>query len=91
MKKPQADQVDQLLRQGLLSPPDDFTERVMSAIQRDSTTSPRALDRNAQTKLMNNNRVRAFTQWLALALATAIGLTQTIAFVFGLWTTSIAG
>jgi hypothetical protein len=69
--------IDTRLEADLLQVPDDFTDRVMRRIE----TLP------LPTKASQR---RERLQWLALAGGAALGLSQLLAFMFGMWTASAA-
>ncbi len=69
--------LDSLLASGLLSVPDDFTERVMREIARLPQPAPR---RSWSEKL----------QWLAAGGAALVGAVELFSFMFGIWTTTTA-
>ncbi|MGC4059727.1 MAG: hypothetical protein QM749_02220 [Aquabacterium sp.] len=71
------DDIDTRLEADLLQVPDDFTEQVMRRID----TLPRP------TK---TSQRRERLQWLALLGGAALGLSQLLAFMFGMWAASAA-
>jgi hypothetical protein len=71
--------IDTLLNEATLYPPNDFERRVMRAV--------------AQLKLSKPSQPSLFTQGLkALAMLSAglFAMSEMLAFVFGLWTASVA-
>ena len=70
-----------LLRSGLVEPPDDFAARVVARLP----PSPES----ARPK--SGRRLREMTEWLALAGALLAGIPQLAAFLFSVWTVTIAG
>lgn len=68
--------LDTLLESGLLSIPDDFTDRVMRAVHFSPLPAPR---RNWRERL----------EWLAL-LAATLGTFELSAFIFGMWAATTA-
>lgn len=75
------EEIDELLRTDLLTPPDGFAGRVMERIATLPLPGPAAERRRAQD----------IFEWLALAGAVLAGLSQLLAFVFGVWSVSNAG
>ena len=69
--------MDTLLKADLLSVPQDFSRRVMREVY------AQPLPHAASTK-------RERLQWLALLAAAGLGLSQVLAFIFGMWATSAA-
>jgi hypothetical protein len=70
-------ELDNLLKSGLVSVPDDFTERVMREINQLPEPAPRQIW-----------RVRL--QWLAITGTAAVGIIELISFIFGIWTATTA-
>lgn len=70
--------LDTLLTDDLLSVPEEFSQRVM----RDIYAQPVVLKRETARA----DRLR----WLALLAAAGLGLSQLLAFMFGMWATSSA-
>jgi len=71
---------DDLLRQGLLTPPEDFTGRVMAAIAREAqATAPRARWSLSRT-----------LRWAALTGAATFGLSRAVSFALCAWTAGAA-
>ena len=66
-----------LLESGLLSVPDDFTERVMRDICAAPLPAP-------------HQKWRERLQWLALVGGAMLGVVELAAFIFGLWTATAA-
>ena len=73
------DALDQALRDDLLTPPEDFAERLIAALpgRRVAARDPRWRE--------------SFFEWLALAGAVLAGMAQLIPFLFGIWTFANAG
>lgn len=69
--------LDTLLKDDLLSVPDDFAQRVMHEVHLQPMPKP-------------PSRQQERLQWLALLAAAGLGLSQILAFIFGLWATSLA-
>lgn len=69
--------LDSLLASGLLSVPDDFTERVLRKIARQPQPAPR---RSWSEKL----------QWMVTAAAATLGVVELFSFMFGIWMTTTA-
>lgn len=76
------DRLDQLLEEGWLTPPPDFTQRVLQALPPPAPAAPATgrWPRRAGRQL----------QWLALAGTTAWGALQLLGFVFGIWAATSA-
>lgn len=74
-----ADELDELLTTAFSTPPENFAAGVMQRIA--------ALPEPAARPC----RARDVVEWLALVGAVAAGLSQIVAFVFGIWTISNAG
>ena len=74
-------ELDELLHSGPPSAPADFSARVMQQI----TALP------LPTRLPPRPpRWQSVAQWLALIAATALGMSQVLAFIFGLWAVTAA-
>jgi hypothetical protein len=71
------DDIDTRLEAGLLHVPDDFTDQVMRCVE----TMPLPARRSKRRERL---------QWLALAGGAALGLSQLLAFMFGMWAASAA-
>lgn len=71
---------EQLLKTGLLEPPEDFTRRVMERVDELPLPDFAAPPRRAREKI----------QWLALIGAGLVAATQLAAFMFGIWTATAA-
>jgi hypothetical protein len=69
--------IDTLLRADLLSVPEDFSRHVMREIYAQPVP-----------KTISSKRERL--QWLALLATAGLGLSQVLAFIFGMWATSAA-
>lgn len=69
--------IDGLLAGNLLSVPDDFSNRVMREV-------------HAQPLPAVASKRRTRLQWLALVAAAGVGLSQVLAFIFGMWAASSA-
>jgi hypothetical protein len=97
---------EQHLDDSLLTPPTDFTARVMSSI----SSSSRLVQAHTHTQLHTQSplvplaalqrlrampRLRHALQWLALTLAAglggALGAAQLVGFMFGVWAAVAAG
>lgn len=78
------DELDTLLRQDLLEPPDEFTQQVMRAIA----------TRHPKPAMRPHSLVWQRVRWLAASVGLvgggALGLIQVAGFVFGIWTASSA-
>jgi hypothetical protein len=70
-------ELDTLLESGLLSVPDDFTDRVMREVHLSPLPAPR---RNWRERL----------QWLALLGGATLGTFELSAFIFGIWAATTA-
>lgn len=77
-------EVDQLLRDGLVRAPSGFANDVMTIVRFESEQE------RAPDKAKESSYVRLIVQTFALLIAGVIGLSQTVAFVFSLWISSIA-
>lgn len=71
---------EELLRAGLITPPEDFLRRTMARIA--ATPEPR---RNPHPPL------RTVAQWIALTGTALFGAMQMVSYVFGIWIISSAG
>jgi hypothetical protein len=69
--------LENLLNSGLVSVPDDFTERVMHEINQLPEPAPRQIWRD-------------WLQWLAISGTAAVGIIELISFIFGIWTATTA-
>lgn len=69
---------DDLLREGLVTPPADFHARVMAQVAMQAAPS-------------QASRLRLAAQALALSAAAIAGLTQLAIFSFGIWSATAAG
>jgi hypothetical protein len=72
---------EELLRQGLIVPPEDFVRRTMARV----ATAP--LPRRYQAR----PAMREIAQWVALAGAALFGAVQMASYMFGIWIISGAG
>jgi hypothetical protein len=72
---------EELLREGLLTPPEDFVQRTMALVA--AAVAPR--------EQPTHPWVRDIAQWLALAGAALVGATQVVSYVFGIWMLSSVG
>lgn len=70
--------LDTLLADDLLVVPEDFSQRVMQDIFAQPAASPRKRARSSRLRL------------IAVLAAAGLGVTQLLAFIFGLWATSVA-
>jgi len=75
------DNLDELLKTELLTPPDGFEARVMQRIA--ALPSPWAAAKPPKAPDL--------VEWLAVAGAVAAGMSQLVAFVFGIWAVTSAG
>lgn len=78
------DELDTLLKQDLLEPPDGFTQQVMHLI------SAHAAHPQVAPHSLLRQRIRWLVASVGLAGAGALGLTQVAGFVFGIWMASSA-
>ena len=81
--------LDELLHSGPPSAPADFSARVMQQI----TALPlhTGLHTRPPTRLPQRPpRWQSVAQWLALIAAAALGMSQVLAFIFGLWAVTAA-
>ena len=85
MNKPidESQTFDELLAQGFLKPPEDFTAQVMRAVQ------PLPLPIQNTDQPMPDTW-RTLAKWLAVLGGAALGAAELVAFMFGLWTASTA-
>lgn len=74
------DHDEELLRGGLIAPPEDFLRRTMARVA--AAPMPRARRYPA---------MREIAQWIALAGTALVGATQVVGYVFGIWIVSSAG
>jgi hypothetical protein len=74
------DDFDELLKSGLLAPPEDFAHRVMQRIAGLPLPELPAQPRGTESMI----------QWIALVGAGLIGAAQLAAFMFGIWTAAAA-
>ena len=91
------DDLDSMLEQGLLSVPDDFSERVMSAVWlapspifsavSGERTSERTSERTAKPEAKN---WRSHLQWCGLVCGAAVGVIELLSFIFAMWATTTA-
>jgi len=71
---------DELLKGGLLAPPEDFTHRVMERIAELPLPGLPAQPSGREKRM----------QWIALAGAGLVGAAQLVIFMFGIWTATAA-
>ena len=76
-----SDDLDDLLRTGLPGAPSDFSARVMQQISGLPVSTH---------QLRPTPRWQTLAQWLALVTAAALGISQVLAFTFGLWAVTAA-
>ena len=76
-----SDSIDDLLTDGFLTPPPDFTDGVMARLG--SLPTPEV----AKATSLITDRL----QWLALAAAGLLGIAELGAFMFGIWSATAAG
>lgn len=69
--------IDSLLKSDLLSVPEDFSRRVMRQV-------------HMQPVPVVTSTRRERLQWLALLAAAGLGMSQVLAFIFGMWATTSA-
>jgi hypothetical protein len=69
-----------LLRDGLITPPEDFLRRTMARV----AAAP--MPRRRRSPAM-----REVAQWIALAGTALVGAMQIVSYVFGIWIVSSAG
>ena len=81
------DDLDELLRSGPPGAPADFTTRVMQQI---SGLPSLQLQPQPQPQLLPPPRWQSLAQWIALVAAAALGISQVLAFIFGLWAVTAA-
>lgn len=74
------EQFEELLRDGLIAPPEDFVRRTMTRIA--AAPEPRSRP---------HPPLRAVVQWIALAGTALFGAMQVVSYVFGIWIVSSAG
>ena len=67
------EELDRLLSKKSLQPPEDFTQRVMSALIEDTVTASTGFS------------CKDLAKWVGLGIGGFIGFTQTLYFVLGLW------
>ena len=72
---------EELLRQGLIVPPEDFVRRTMARV----ATAPLPRRRRVRPA------VREIAQWAALAGTAQFGAVQMASYKFGIWIISGAG
>lgn len=82
------DEIEQLLQQGFVKAPPTFRQDVMAAV---CSQADIQATRPQQRKTARPHLLRVIFQTAALALAGVVGISQALAFVFGLWITSVAG
>lgn len=86
------DDMDRLLRNGLLQPPDQFSELVMRRVR--ESERPEFEVGAARTGGRSKPAfqwLRLGLRWLALLGAALVGAVQLAGFMFGLWAASAAG
>ena len=71
---------DDLLRQGLLTPPEDFTARVMAAVAREPDVAAICTRRSVWRTL----------RWAVLTGAATFGLSRAVSFALCAWTAGAA-
>lgn len=76
------DRDEELLRQGLLTPPPDFLRRTMLRIE----SVPPPLPQPHRWAAM-----RELAQWIALAGTAVVGAMQLLSYMFGIWIIGTAG
>lgn len=81
MKLLDAKQLDALLDETALQPSDGFTDRIMHRVHL-------AADNPLET---SPSQPISWTQWFALLLTGAAGITQIVAYILSAWLTTSAG
>ena len=79
------DDLDELLRSGPPGAPADFSARVMQQI-----SALPGLQPQPHPQPLLPPRWQTLAQWLALVAAAALGISQVLAFIFGLWAVTAA-
>ncbi len=69
-------ELENLLKDELLSVPNDFTERVMNEIN--------------QSPMPAKKTERKWLQWLVVMCTGSLGLVELFLFIFGIWTATAA-
>jgi hypothetical protein len=93
------DPLEKLLADGLLSPSDDFADKVMQRIEReapyDYRQSSRVNSSVSESSIKNTSGPdrsgSALWQLVALVASTVVGASQVIGFIFGLWIPATVG
>ena len=81
------DDLDELLRSGPPGAPADFSTRVMQKLSGQPGLQPRP---QPQPQPLPPQRWQTLAQWIALVAAAALGISQVLAFIFGLWAVTAA-
>ena len=83
------DDLDELLRSGPPGAPADFSARVMKQISGLPVLQPQPQPQPLPPPHWQT-RAQSLAQWLALIAAAALGISQVLAFIFGLWAVTAA-
>lgn len=73
------DDIDRLLKQREIAPPDNFSARVMSLVSAE-----------AESPVMRPS-VQSALQWVALGLGGVYGMGQSLYFLLGIWVATATG
>ena len=88
MKRTTEQQLDSLLRDGLVQAPDDFSDQLVHRIsQENKSYKATQTDKPVEPPTVTTS----LWQWLALGTASFAGTAQMIGFIFGIWTATQAG
>jgi hypothetical protein len=79
-------ELDRLLQQCELQPPAGFTDKVLQQIPIESVSSWQPARTVAGTSLW-----KSIAQWIGLLVGAALGVSQCLYFVLGLWITTAVG
>ena len=84
MTEKHQDPLDDLLTQGLVTPPDDFTDRVLKNLQHQI---PFDYSQRSKAEPLR----RRFWPAAAITASAAVGILQIISFIFGIWIPTVTG
>ena len=73
------EEIDRLLKQRELNPPEDFHASLMSQVHTETA------------RIENSTQSSSFLQWIALGVGGIFGMVQSIYFLFGIWFATAVG
>lgn len=88
MKKNTEHQLDELLSDGLVTAPDNFSDTIVHRLSQETDSNHLSQSEPAETP---STVTTPLWQWLALGTAGVAGAIQMTGFVFGVWLATAAG